>query len=203
MRPMPRVSAAVKESTRSRLLESAAREFAEFGVERANIDRVSIGAGFAKGTIYNYFASKEALFGAVVESACEAAVEHARPRASGSPRERIVAVLDSFVTWAAANESFARVLVRECLGATPGLQGALVGAEQPLVGALTQMLTEGAETRRVRDDLAPDLLALALASLTDLALAYHWAQPGAIERSRIPELVVQVVLGPLAAAGHP
>jgi AcrR family transcriptional regulator len=47
--------------TRRRLLEAATAEFAREGYNGANINRISRAAGFAKGTIYNYFPSKRAL----------------------------------------------------------------------------------------------------------------------------------------------
>jgi AcrR family transcriptional regulator len=47
--------------TRSRLLEAATAEFAREGYDGANINRISRSAGFAKGTVYNYFPSKRAL----------------------------------------------------------------------------------------------------------------------------------------------
>jgi AcrR family transcriptional regulator len=56
---MPRVSAGVKQVTRASLLEAAAEEFGRVGLERASVDAISLAAGFAKGTIYNYFSSKE------------------------------------------------------------------------------------------------------------------------------------------------
>jgi AcrR family transcriptional regulator len=47
--------------TRERLLIAAAEEFADLGFDSANINRISQAAGFAKGTIYNYFPSKRDL----------------------------------------------------------------------------------------------------------------------------------------------
>jgi AcrR family transcriptional regulator len=47
--------------TRHRLLEAATHEFALQGFEKANINQISLSAGFAKGTIYNYFESKRML----------------------------------------------------------------------------------------------------------------------------------------------
>ena len=54
-------------STRDQLLEAAAIEFAQEGYVGANINRISRSAGFAKGTIYNYFPSKRALMFALIE----------------------------------------------------------------------------------------------------------------------------------------
>ncbi len=62
-------------STRDRLLEAAAVEFACEGYTGANINRISTAAGFAKGTVYNYFDSKRALLLALVEEIAAAHVQ--------------------------------------------------------------------------------------------------------------------------------
>jgi AcrR family transcriptional regulator len=76
---MPRHPSAEKKEiiadTRRRLLEAAVSEFATRGFAGANINRISTAAGFAKGTIYNYFSSKRALMLALVE---EIAADHTR-----------------------------------------------------------------------------------------------------------------------------
>jgi len=56
----------IREETRRRLIEAALDEFAAQGYAAANINRISQAAGFAQGTVYNYFPSKRALFEAVV-----------------------------------------------------------------------------------------------------------------------------------------
>jgi len=53
--------------TRQRLLEAAAEEFARAGYPGANINTISTAAGYAKGTIYNYFPSKQALLLALLD----------------------------------------------------------------------------------------------------------------------------------------
>ena len=193
---MARVSAETKQATRERLLEAAAREFARRGLERANIDAISLAAGYAKGTIYNYFASKEELFLEVVGEACAQATASASAPPQAAARERLRVALAAFCAWAGANEGFARVLVRECLMGTPELQARMAGAEEPLLGELEAILREGSARGEVRDDLPPELLALALAGLTDLALAQHWASDGTNPAlDEIPELVLGLLLG--------
>jgi AcrR family transcriptional regulator len=53
--------------TRRLLLDAATEEFAREGYNGANINRISIAAGFAKGTIYNYFPSKRALMLSLID----------------------------------------------------------------------------------------------------------------------------------------
>lgn len=57
----------IKEEVRRRLMEAGLAEFARQGYAGANINRISRSAGFAQGTVYNYFPSKRALFEAVVD----------------------------------------------------------------------------------------------------------------------------------------
>jgi len=52
--------------TRTRLMSAAVIEFASKGYAEANINRISETAGFAKGTVYNYFPSKQALMLALI-----------------------------------------------------------------------------------------------------------------------------------------
>jgi AcrR family transcriptional regulator len=55
------------EQTKSRILEAAFREFAEYGVAGARVDRIAKNAGCNKNLIYVYFSSKEALFATVLD----------------------------------------------------------------------------------------------------------------------------------------
>jgi AcrR family transcriptional regulator len=196
--------AEVKETTRARLLAAAAQEFARAGFERANIDAISLAAGYAKGTIYNYFPSKEELFLAVVEEASAQAAAAAPAPADASAWERLMAVLTGFCSWAGQQDPLARVLVRECLMGTPGLYPRVISAEWPLTAQLEVITADGMQKGEIRSDMPADLLALAIAGLTDLALAQHWAsngtRPGLAE---IPPLVLTLLVGPRRTGNDP
>jgi AcrR family transcriptional regulator len=199
---MPRISDETKQATRARLLAAAAEEFGRVGLERANVDAISLAAGFAKGTIYNYFPSKEELFLAVVEEAVAQATAAGAAPAETPAWERLAATLAGFCAWAGEHDPFARVLVRECLMGTPGLYPRVIGAEAPLVGELEAILRRGIARGELRDDVPAELLALAIAGLTDLALVEHWASDGSrASLQAIPERVLTLLLGPRSAAG--
>ena len=57
---------------RQRLLDAAATEIAQKGYSAANVNHISLSAGFAKGTIYNYFPSKRALMLALIDAVAAA-----------------------------------------------------------------------------------------------------------------------------------
>jgi len=194
---MSRVTADARQATRRRLLAAAAQEFARAGLERASVDAISLAAGYAKGTIYNYFPSKEELFLAVVEDASAQAAASSPAPADAPARQRLAAIIAGFCAWARQHDAFARVLVRECLMRTPGLYPRVILAEDPLVGALEAIVREGASRGQLRDDVPAGLLALAIAGLTDLAMVEHWASDGARPAlEEIPGLVLTLLLGP-------
>ena len=53
------------------ILDVAMRLFSQYGYKRTSVDDIALGAGIAKGTIYVYFESKEALFRALCTTIVE------------------------------------------------------------------------------------------------------------------------------------
>ncbi len=56
------------QATREQLIAVATRLFAARGYEGTSIDAVQQGAGVSRGSLYHHFASKDALFEAVLEA---------------------------------------------------------------------------------------------------------------------------------------
>lgn len=194
---MIRVSPQVKTANRERLLEAAAAEFARQGLAAANINRISVAAGLGKGTVYNYFSSKEELFLAVVAESCARAAGGGAmvPRSAATP-ERLRALLESEVAWAREHEAFARVLVRQVLSGDPRFHGQVLEAAAPFVSAVTAVLADGAGRGEIRADVPAAQLALMFAGMGELALVQHWGSGGAWPAlAEIPDLVVGLFLG--------
>jgi AcrR family transcriptional regulator len=63
---------------RKDILEAARAVFAEKGFDEATLDDVAVRAEFGKGTLYNYFENKEALFASVLEDSFEEAMVEVR-----------------------------------------------------------------------------------------------------------------------------
>ncbi|MGB9665578.1 MAG: TetR/AcrR family transcriptional regulator, partial [Ignavibacteria bacterium] len=65
---MNQVNSTKKLEKRNLIIDTAAQLFSEFGFHEVNMDLVARKAGIAKGTIYNYFKSKEELYFAINET---------------------------------------------------------------------------------------------------------------------------------------
>lgn len=193
---MPRLTEQSKTENRRRLLDAAATEFARRGLDDANINEISLAAGFAKGTVYNHFPSKEALFLAVVEEACQLAADGAGDvTADASTGERLREALASDVEWARAHEDFARVLVREVLTPNPRFYPRVLEAAAPIIARIREILADGVERGEVRADISVDELALVFVGFGDLALIQHWGSAGAWPSlEQIPDLMTRLFL---------
>ncbi|MGH3660115.1 MAG: TetR/AcrR family transcriptional regulator, partial [Micromonosporaceae bacterium] len=62
----PREVGVLPPERRRNLLDTAAREFARSGFERASLNRIIRVCGMSKSSFYHYFTSKDALFDAVI-----------------------------------------------------------------------------------------------------------------------------------------
>jgi AcrR family transcriptional regulator len=135
---MARISEADRESTlqatRQRLLEAAAVEFAHSGFSEANINRISESAGFAKGTVYNHFPSKQALILALVAEAGAAHVAYiaARVRAVTEPAVRLVQFYAAGFAFIEEYPDRAHFLLTSLYSPGQTLQEAMRQAYQPM-----------------------------------------------------------------------
>lgn len=92
-----------KASARDRLLKAAAELFYSDGVAGTGIDAITARAGVAKMSLYNNFASKADLVNAYLNAryAEWQGLCQARLAGAATPRERVLAVFDSYVDHAA------------------------------------------------------------------------------------------------------
>jgi AcrR family transcriptional regulator len=198
---MARISAETKADVRQQLLETAARHFADHGLDGASVDRIALEAGYAKGTIYNYFKSKLELFGEVLTEACRRAVErYARVPHEGSVRDCLVAFAAADVSVLQEAERFMKVAVREAMSFRPETYPVIVEHLAPCVGMVEEVLARGVASGQVRSDRPTGELALAFVGILAVLYVQHWGSEGAWPSlEEIPELAVTLFLDGAAA----
>jgi len=176
---------------RARLIRAAADSFARDGFDGARIDEISIAAGYAKGTVYNYFASKEELFGAVIEEAARtAAARYAEVPPAPTARARLHALAAADVSVARDEPAFVKVLVREAMGFRPQTYGLIMTHLGPYVLAVESVLAAGQAAGEVRADRPAPQLAILFVGLLGLYYVQHWGSDGAWPSlDEIPDLV--------------
>jgi AcrR family transcriptional regulator len=193
---MARISKESKLLARQKLIETAARHFAERGLEGAAVDAISNDAGFAKGTLYNYFSSKNDLFAAVIEEASQQALRRCESAEMGATvRDRLHALAAADVAVLRENEGFAKVLVREAMSFRPDAYPLIVGHLAPLVAKVVEVLEAGVHEGKIRDDRPRPELALLFIGLLSLMYVQHWGSGGMWPAlDDLPDLVVTTFL---------
>ncbi len=193
---MARVRAEVREETRRRLLEVGAEHIARDGLERANVDAIAIAAGYAKGTFYNYFDSKEALFGAVIAEGARRAVAHyAKAKVRGTTRARLLALARADVEVLREEEDFTKVVIREVMRCRPETYPLIVEHLAPFEQKIEAVLSEGVAAGEVRSDRPVAQLALIFTGLLALMYVQYWGSGGAWPPlDGVPELAVGAFL---------
>jgi AcrR family transcriptional regulator len=104
--------------TRQKLLRAAKQEFSRQGFEKANINQISLSAGFAKGTIYNYFESKRMLMLELIDKISQGHFEFIQEQIL--KEENAILRLERFFTagfiWVADNLAGGLVMINSLYG---------------------------------------------------------------------------------------
>ena len=102
---------------RRQIVKAATWLFLSNGYERTSMDAVATRAGVSKPTVYNHFANKEALFGAIVEQLCDDLMSGivSAEAVDQAPRERLTAIGRRFLNIALGADAITlyRIVIAE------------------------------------------------------------------------------------------
>lgn len=164
---MARVSASEQEAIRRRLIEAGKAEFAARGLAGARFDEISVAAGHAKGTIYNYFPNKEALFFDIVAEWCALMSDGGRGAPDGSVRDRLLDIARLDVAVARKDPDLALVVVQQMPALLASHRDAVLHAIGPGLDLLADIFADGVRGGEVVSPHEPAVLArLFLAALS-------------------------------------
>jgi AcrR family transcriptional regulator len=88
-----RVTAQTKSATRKRILQAARRLFSDQGYDATTTRDIAVAAEIANGTLFNYFATKEAIVAALANEAIGDALDASAPAAADTLEEDFFALV--------------------------------------------------------------------------------------------------------------
>lgn len=147
---------------REAIYAGAVAVLAEHGLEGATMDRVAAAAGVAKGSLYNYFRSKDDLLTFVHEKTIHPLLEaNAEIAASkGLAHDRIEAMIRNWRRHVGEQRATFQILIRN--SSFEGvLKEARIRGEREAVRSIAQIITEGIESgefRRVNPQYVGEML---------------------------------------------
>jgi AcrR family transcriptional regulator len=171
-----------KSDKRQHIIESAARTFSKTGFARCTVSEIAKDADIGKGTVYEYFSSKEDLFFAVFEWVITQSWHSASASASLHDKSCIEKLRDlsdsQFDYWEEHKDMY--VLVLEfwaASGATKTgdrFREAFKEINRMYRSIIKEMIHEGIEKREFRSDIDADAIAASLLGSFDSLLIQTW-----------------------------
>ncbi len=183
-----------REAKRTELLEAAMAVIAQDGVAAASLRRVAERAGCSTGAVTYYFANREEMMAAVIESQFD--VFDAMLRQSGESGEGKIDVRGGLKRWLDSLDANG-----ESGGWVANFQLLSLARHEPALAAVYQrryaryrdvfaaMLAKGQRQGTIRKDIAPDLLADQISAMGDGWMMLFPVEPERFHPNRVKALL--------------
>lgn len=134
-----------KKDRREDILEVAEEAFASKGFKSVGIREIASKAGIHSATLYHYFASKEALYLAVIERTFRDAtrwIEEGTASSDLDPTQRLVNLITRHFEFMAQHHNYLKILLHELQNGGPLLPLIVQRYMKPLLESLVSILDE-------------------------------------------------------------
>ena len=171
-----------KEQKKALIIKAAAQVFADRGFSGTVMADIADQAGIGKGTLYEYFDSKEDLFFAVFEwftQETEAAAKVSISALGGSVSERLAVLSESVMqSWLEMKDLFTLVMEFWAASASSQMKQRFKGyfrqAYEDFRRIVAALIREGIEHGEFQEDIVPESVAAALVGTWDALLLQAW-----------------------------
>jgi len=177
------------------ILKAAREIFAKKGYDDTTLGEIAHHAEYGKGTIYNYFTSKDELFYGIIEQIIDEIVDLARSAVSdttGGAREKLAAYAKAMISYSHAHSDIFRLIMREAtrMDSTEhqNRMKHIRKRIQKTWEIITGPLEEGISSRHLRSNDARQIAALFNAML-QFYCAGRFAAPGQFDSGETDKAV--------------
>lgn len=160
----------VNQEKRMEILKAAVDLFSERGFERTTVDEIAARANVGKGTIYLYFANKEQIFIAIIESGIQYIVNSMDEilSQSGDFHQRFQEMFRQHLQFAEDHRKFYQLFLKEGLNlkfiGDKESQARIMKLHQKIHQQLTQLIQIGIDQNQIRIG-DPSIFAFALSGI--------------------------------------
>ncbi len=197
---------ALKKEKKASIIEAAARVFARRGYSRTLMANIATEAGIGKGTVYEYFDSKEDLFFAVFEwfvQKTEAEAKVSISALGGSASQRLAALSDSLMKpWAEMKDMFSLVMEFWSASASSQMRQrfklAFKQGYKDFRQIVSALIRDGIERGEFRAEVDAESVAAALVGTWDALLLQAWFDEG-FDHLSTAKRFMEVLISGLAA----
>lgn len=160
------------------ILQAARELFARKGYYNTTLEEIAHHAQFGKGTIYNYFSSKEDLFYGILSGILDKAIEVAESSIAlpGNTRDKLTAYAKAILSYSEANADLFHMILREVVQLNFLEQSRRMGDIRNRLHRTWEVLAIPLEQDITAGKVKPDD-AVHLAAMFDNLLRMHAMQP--------------------------
>jgi len=199
--PLPPPNAPDESATRTALLDAAARRYARFGPRKTTMEEIARDAGFSRATAYKHFASKHALYRALLDRSTEAFADQVKAciAAPGDARVKLRRIVEIAHTVYEGSPVM--------LGAATGddemrleaiASEAMRRQESEIISLLSEVLRSGVAAGSIRA-IDPDLVAYLMYQLGNVLVIRELAGQRAFPFKKILDAMDDLIDRGLAA----
>ena len=180
------INASVRSKKKEQIIEAAARVFSRSGYSNAVVADIALQANIGKGTVYEYFNSKEDLFFAVFEwfqKKTEKAAVVGISALGGGAADRLKALNASLMgQWTEIKGVFVLVMEFWAASCSTQMRQRFKGAFKQLYDDYRQfvasLIQDGINSGEFRSDVRPEPVAAALVGTWDALFLQAWFEDG-------------------------
>lgn len=183
------------------ILEAALTLFVRSGFHATRVEEIAERAGVAKGTVYEYFPSKEALFKGILDLSfqryCGTAREAVRSR--GRASAQLAALIEASQAFARENRPLARIVLETLSGMDEQLRVHILTTRAQVRQIFQQVIEAGiqaGEFRPLDPDLATSAVMGAVTGLFKQWIFGEQGQPPAEAAAQLLDLLLQGLSAP-------
>ena len=192
-----------KQDKRSRIIEAAAKVFAHKGYNSTLIADIAKEAGIGKGTIYEYFPSKQDLFFAVFKWFVRMTETEAKVSVSvlgGSAPERLIALNDALLrSWLGMLDMYSLVMEFWSASASSGMRQrfkeAFKEGYRDFRRIVAALIRDGIDRGEFQPEVDAESVAAALVGAWDALLLQAWFDEGFDPLSTSRKFMAVVISG--------
>lgn len=140
----------IQEQNEQRILDAALDVFSTFGYRGSTVDQIARGAGMSKPNLLYYFASKDAIYLALLEHTLEEWLEPLKQMdADGDPADEIAGYIERKLEMSRKEPEASRLFATEVLQGAPRIRSVLEGELKALVDEKCAVIQGWIENNRL------------------------------------------------------
>ncbi|HWE66792.1 MAG TPA: TetR/AcrR family transcriptional regulator [Acidimicrobiales bacterium] len=190
----------IRDFRRDQIIETARRLFGDRGTTEVSMDEIATQAGVARSTVYVYFANRDELLQACVQSMYDRLKETIAPlfEDTAAPLERLRALISGVLERIDDSPSFFRLAMAtqstSTAAGSAAVGGALMWIGLDVIRLLEEIITSGVESGLFRRDLDQDRAVVLIGQQIYGVLSVRAGEPSPVPVGQATEEICSFVV---------